>query len=418
MGLLALAVLLGGCSDEAVTDAAAPDRSSGSPHPTSATASGPTVGPDASAAAALDRLLAIRDAAVLAGDRDAYAATVADPGSPSGARQLRGFDAARRLRPAVLTHDAVPTASDPAAVDVVLRYRVADLDRGDRTATVRYTLRERSGRWLVAAETPRAPGAAPAWLAMPDLKVVRTARAVVAGTAPRADLTAAADTVDRALPALRPHWSGTPGRALVLLPDTTAEADALTGGPSAGTGSVAALTDGPLDADGRATGDRVVLDPEVRRRLTATGQDVVLTHELAHVAVRATLAGSAPLWLTEGYADHVGYERADLPQRRLAAPLLEEVRDGTAPTGIPGADALDPAAGDLVAGYLAAWQVAETVVDLGGEDGLRRLVAACTVRGGEDAAEQTCTAAMPRVLGTDRAGLTRRWQQRLDRLAR
>ena len=45
------------------------------------------------------------------------------------------------------------------------------------------------------------------------------------------------------------------------------------------------------------------------------------------------------------------------------------------------------------------------------------LLTGCASTGGEDAAERACTAAMPEVLGTDRDGLTRRWLERLDRLA-
>ena len=181
---------------------------------------------------------------------------------------------------------------------------------------------------------------------------------------------------------------------------------------------VGATTDGPVGADGLATGDEVVLDPQARRRLTAAGRDVVLTHELAHVAVRATVPGVAPTWLSEGYADHVGYTRADVPDAALLAPLVGALREGTAPHDLPDAASLDPALGDIEVGYLAAWQAVELVAAEHGEDGLRRLLRRCTVVGAEEAAERACDAAMPDVLGTDRAGLTRAWRQRLDDLAR
>ena len=122
--------------------------------------------------------------------------------------------------------------------------------------------------------------------------------------------------VDRAVPALREQWTGAPARVLVLAPSTAAEADALLGrAPSSGAAPVAATTEGPTGAAGTATGDRVVLDPTAFGRLTASGRDVVLTHELAHVAVRSTVPGRPAAWLAEGYADHVGYARADVPDR-------------------------------------------------------------------------------------------------------
>lgn len=429
--VLVVALLLTGCSEAAAPSAAPGDRHPGTsgaaPGPSGTAPSGSVAngrdpsatGADPSAvSAALDALLRARDAAVRTGDPAAFRATVAAPTGVAGRRQLQTFAAARALGLSHLSHDVAAPAEDPAAVDVTLHYRVAGVDRGDRTATVRYALRRVGGRWLVGAETATGTDAAPPWVAMPGLEVRRGPAAVVAGTAPAPALDAAATTVDRSLPALRRVWSGTPARTLVLVPDTTAEAILLRGDPAPAVGQVAATTDGPTDAAGLATGDRVLLDPDARRRLTAVGRDVVLTHELAHVAVRASVPGTAPRWLAEGYADHVGYARAGLPERTLAAPLVAAVHAGTAPTALPTDTALDPAVSDIEVGYLAAWQAAQTVADLVGEAGLRRLVRACTATGGAEAAERSCDAAMPGILGTDRAGLTRRWQQRLAALAR
>lgn len=375
-----------------------------------------TTGPS-DVAAELDDLLATRDAAFAEDDVAAFTRTLADPASPSGRTQLAAFRAARALRVTV-SHEVAGPVDDPSAVEVTLRYRVDGVDRADRTATVRYTLSLVGDGRRVASETPTGTDPAPPWLAMPSLAVLRTEHAVVAGTAGPEVLRAAAATVDRELPVLARSWSGTPPRTLVLLPDTTAETDLLRGSVGSTRGEVAASTDGPVGADGLATGDRVLLDPDVRRRLSATGRDVVLTHELAHVAVRATLPGEAPTWLTEGYADHVGYARAGLPQRTLAAALVTAVRAGTAPAALPDASSLDPAVTDIEVGYLASWQAVETVVALRGESGVHALLRACTVTGGQEAADAACDAAMPRVLGVDRASLTRRWQERLAALAR
>lgn len=414
MAGLALALTVTACSvgDPGVGDRPAAPRTTA--RPTAATPGGDHA---SDVAAAVDAVLTTREDALAAGDADAFARTVLDPGSQDGARQLAAFRAARALRATHVSHDVVPPVDDPDAVAVTVHYRVDGVDRADRTATVRYGVADTASGWRVASEVPAGSGAAPPWLAMPDLAVRRGPHAVVAGTAGAGALAAAAATVDRALPALAEHWSGTPDRTLVLVPATLTETQALRGSTAPAVGDVAATTDGPTDADGLATGDRVVLDPDARRRLTPTGRDVVLTHELAHVAVRATVTGSPPTWLSEGYADHVGYARAGLPQRTLATRLLAAVRDGTGPTALPGPDALDPAVSDIEVGYLASWQAAETVVDLRGEPGLRRLVRACASRDGADAAERACTAAMPRILGVDRAGLTRRWRQRLADLA-
>ncbi|MBM6402446.1 hypothetical protein [Phycicoccus sonneratiae] len=410
VGALAVGLLLAGCTGS--EGPGAPPATTRPP--TTAT----TSTPDPSAvASAVDALLSRREAAVLAGDAAAFTATVLGPAADDGRRQVEGLAAARALGVERLTHDVLAPVDDPAAVEVTLRYRLAGTDRGERTARVRYAVAGVGSGWRVAAERPVDGEPAPPWVAMPGLAVRRTAHAVVAGTAGDAALDEAARTVERAVPSLTRSWPGAPGRVLVLVPDTVAEAAALGGGVGDGPGRVAATTDGPLGPDGRAVADRVVLDPQARRRLTPSGRDVVLTHELTHVAVRASVPGAAPPWLAEGYADHVGYARADVPRSALLAPLTAAVRDGTGPTRLPDASSLDPAVGDIEVGYLAAWQAAELVAERHGEAALRRLVRACSGTGSVEATERTCDAAMPEVLGTDRAGFTGQWRQRLGALA-
>ncbi len=370
------------------------------------------------AAAALDALLDDRQAAVLAGDTESFAATVADPTSPAGGRQLAAFRSARDLRLSRLTHDEVPPVDDPAGGVVVrLRYRVGGVDRADRATHVRYRLVREGDGWQVTAEEPTpGEGAAP-WLAMPGMRVERGEHAVVAGTSDDTALAETVATVDSVLPELARMWEGAPDRVLVLLPRTEEQAEVLLGRPAAPVGDVAATTEGPVDGTGLATGDRVVLDPSARARLRTVGREVVLAHELAHVAVRATVAGSAPAWLSEGYADHVGYGRADLPTGELAAPLVQAVREGRGPARLPTAEDLDPATHDISVGYLAAWQAVETIAARHGEAAVRDLVRECTRTQGETAAERACDAAMARVLGEDRTRFTAAWVQRLGALA-
>lgn len=403
-------VLLAGCS----AGDASPPRVA--PPTAVASTASPGVDTASAAATALDELLARRDAAVLGGDRDAFRATVADPDGAAGRAQMAAFDAARALRPDRLAHDVVAPVDDPSAVDVGLRYRLGGLDRGDRTARTRYGVVRDRDRWLVASETS-VPGAqAPPWTAMPGLTVRRTTHAVVAGTLPSADLDAAGRTVDDALPGLARRWSRTPDRVLVLAPASVPEGEALLG--AAADDGVGASTDGPTGEDRRATGDRVVLDPSAHARLTGTGRAVVLTHELAHVAVRATLPGTLPTWLSEGYADHVGYAAADVPVADLLAPLATAVRAGAAPRDLLDAAAFAAGGGSLEVTYLAAWQAVELLADRLGEAGLDRLLRACASTGGEQAAERTCDAALPGATGLDRQALTRLLRQRLDDLAR
>ena len=407
------AVALTGCANG--PDAAPPARVRAAP-------STPLTASAAVATTTVEDLLRGRAAALVHGDAAAFTGTVADPSGTEGRRQLTSYDAARALRVARL-EVGEPTVEPAGAglrahAEVDLRYRVDDLDRADRVARLQYELVRTGEEWQVASERPVGAGATAPWVAMPTLRVERGTHGVVAGTVPARRLAEHAAVVDRALPGLRAQWEGTPERVLVLAPSTAAEADLLLGRtPSPGASPVAASTEGPTGATGRATGDRVVLDPTAFDRLTPSGRDVVLTHELAHVAVRSTVAGRPAPWLAEGYADHVGYARADVSPRRLLAPLLTALRTGHGPRALPTAAELQPAGGDIEVPYLAAWQAVELVADRYGEGALRRLVRAGSSTGSDADAARATGRALETVLGTTADRLTRDWLARLGREA-
>ncbi|MDA0634658.1 hypothetical protein OUY22_14640, partial [Nonomuraea sp. MCN248] len=128
---------------------------------------------------------------------------------------------------------------------------------------------------------------------------------------------------------------------------------------------------GPLDglaavADGR----RVIVVPEGFARLNPTGRDVVLAHELTHVAAGT---GGLPIWLYEGFADYVAYRDAGLPVTVAAAELAAEVRAGRAPGELPGpADFRAPGDGQARA-YQEAWLACRFLAATLGEGTLVRL---------------------------------------------
>lgn len=385
-------------------------------------------------AAEVARLLDRRASALVAGDERGYASTVADPASREGRVQLAGYAAFRALgvsrlevgplsvQPAVPATPSTPGRSahlDRAVrAEADVRYRVGGLDTADRAARLAFTLDRSGSGWAVVREEAAGAGAGAPWVVMPHLRVERGVHAVVAGTAPAARLAELVEVVDRAVPGLATQWAGTPGRVLVLAPARAAEADGLLGrSVEGGVDDVAATTEGPTGPAGTATGDRIVLDPTAFGRLTPAGRDVVLTHELAHVAVRATVPGRAAGWLAEGYADHVGYARADVPAARVLAPLLEEVRAGRGPHDLPTARDLDPASAAIELPYLGAWQAVELLVAEHGEAALRRFVLAGSSTGSDADAEAATDAALLAVLGTSRGELVRAWQGRLRRLA-
>ncbi|GAA3445632.1 hypothetical protein [Planomonospora venezuelensis] len=214
---------------------------------------------------------------------------------------------------------------------------------------------------LALAGAALASGAAPLpegpW---PDATVIRGEHYVVMGhRVPAARLADLAARTERARRTVAAIWG--PVRPVVLFPETDAEAGALAG--AGATGGLAAL----------ATADRVIVLPDGYGRLTETGRDVVLAHEITHVATGATRGGRVPMWLSEGFADYVGYSAAGLGVRTVASELAAEVAAGVLPDRLPGPADFAPGAVRLAQAYEEAWLACRYVAGRFGERTLVRL---------------------------------------------
>jgi hypothetical protein len=186
-------------------------------------------------------------------------------------------------------------------------------------------------------------------------------------------------------------------------------------------GQVAAITDGPFDPQGRAGADRVVVNPAAFARLQERGQQVVLSHEATHVAIRATTDRPVPLWLSEGTADYVGYRLSGATRQEVAAPLLEQIRAGKGPTALPAAGEFDPSHSTIAPSYNAAWLAVSRIVDRFGRAALVRfyLTAATSPAPGAPAGDPDANvrSAFGSVLHTTEAQFTQDWLRYLRTLA-
>ncbi|MCA2188518.1 hypothetical protein [Nonomuraea cavernae] len=195
----------------------------------------------------------------------------------------------------------------------------------------------------------------------PGARVSHGVRAVVAGH-PGADRELLGDLARRAdLAGARvAEVLGQPVRPVVLVPGSAGEAARLAG--VAEVDGLAAVADA----------GRVIVVPENFARLTPTGRDVVLTHELTHL-----VAGTEglPTWLYEGFADYVGYRDAGLAVPVAAAELAEEVRAGRPPRELPGPAAFAPTDDTerLARSYQEAWLACRFLAERSGEGTLVRL---------------------------------------------
>ncbi|MGP3930803.1 hypothetical protein [Nonomuraea sp. KM88] len=182
---------------------------------------------------------------------------------------------------------------------------------------------------------------------------------------------------------------GRPVRPVVIVPGSAQDAARLAGVERLD--GLAAVADG----------GRVIVVPESFGRLTSTGKDVVLTHELTHVAAGT---GGLPVWLYEGFADYVAYRDAGLPVRTAAAELAAEVRAERVPAALPGPEAFavgGPDLGRLALAYQEAWLACRFLARRFGERSLVRLYRDAQAAGVDEALA---------ALGLSVATLTARWR--------
>ena len=286
-------------------------------------------------------------------------------------------------------------------------WSLAGYDAAPRDFEAYFSVVRREGRWRLADDTDG--GTQPQPWDLPGFTVVRDGPVLVMGTGPAARLRPYLALGDRAVAEVRdvwtPEWSG---RLVLVVPATAAQMAEQVGQDASSVAQVAAITDGPFDLDGRAGADRVVVNPTAFAGLEPKGRQVVLSHEAAHVAIRATTSAPVPLWLSEGMADYVGYRRVGVPRTVVAKALLDRVRAGKGPTALPVPGDFDPSRSTIAPSYNAAWLAVHRIADRYGTAKLVRFyraAATATAGGASTDPEAATAAAFESVLGTSRGGV-------------
>lgn len=432
---------------------------------------------DAPRTRALDVLLAERAEAVLAGDEARFLATVAPTAHRFLSAQQELFASLSALPLASWSYAAAGEGPSLTAVRtqqlgprawvarVQLRYRLADYDTADVVRDSYLTVVPSSGGWLLAGDTDGPTVAVPSVLeptdgptggptdgstdgstngstdgstdAVPAPPPVATASAprdlwdlgpvtvtegeatlvIAAGTPSSEELARYAAEGDRAVRAVGGVWTGPwARRVVVVVPASEQQLAGVLGDADAGAlRRIAAVTTGQVGPAGQGTrGDRVVLNPRTYPGLSAPGRQVVLTHETTHVATRATTTAPVPGWLSEGFADYVGYRGSGIPVAVAAGDLLAAVRAGAVPPRLP--DDADFAAAGLAQStvYEQSWLACRVIAERHGEPALvalyRRIAEGPPAGGGVGGA-------VADVLDTDEPALLAAWQETLRREA-
>jgi hypothetical protein len=342
--------------------------------------------------AAIAALLRVRSTAITRHDRASFLSTIDPAARAFRRREARMFANLARVRfagwsyalgPAGMrvparrrAHYAAPTW---APAELTLRYRIAGFDAHPTDLRQYPTFVHRSGRWYLASLSDfRSRGkisATDLWDYAPVHVVRRPAVLVLGPRSKLATMTQVADQAEAAIPKVTavwgPHWAR---RVVILVPSSQREM-ALIDADSEDLSQIAALTSAEITStNGRPApvGDRVTINPHNWPKLGPVGASVVLAHELTHVASRADTGVQTPKWLSEGFADYVGFRDAGVAVTLAAAELATRVRIGRLPRQLPQDRAFRGSNPSLPVAYEEGWLACRYVAATHGQAALVR----------------------------------------------
>lgn len=373
-----------------------------------------------------EQLLKRQAAAVLRGDRQRYLATI-DPRSKSFAKAAaRTYDNLRRLkvadlrfsRPAEdaggLTPDRRRELGGTAWLgEVETTIRLAGVDAEPWVSTLRMVFVERNDKVYLAADREGISSTQPLPLWITDeVTVVRGERSLVVGTGSVDRLRAYARTADRAVPRVTGIWGEDWAQYVVILvPRTQREMERLIGAESGSQSAVAAVTTSVGRASARQA-SHIVVNPSTFGEVGPLGRLVVLTHETTHVASHATVSGM-PMWLSEGFADYVGFKDAGLSMSVVAEELFDSVRAEGAPDQLPDGRDFDPRTDQLDRAYESAWLACRYLATHWSEEKLVEFYRAMDQAGTKSAQREL----FPELLGVSEERFVQGWREYLEVIA-
>ena len=422
MAAAAALVLLAGCSGSGSGLRTGSGSRTGSVPATAAT----TIdGPEREAA--LAALLDARARAITTHDRSAFTATLADPRSAYGVRQLAAYDAMQLLpltdvgygtvqvAPPLSTDRATELGPGAWVARVEGHYQLRGYDSGPRTYDTYVTAVRTQAGWRLADDVDG--GSQPQPWDLPGLHVVRSTTTLVAGNAPESTLRSYLAIADRAVGRVSAVWTRPwPHRLVIVAPATVPQMQAQLSAQQGDVSQVAAVTDGPVDVGATAHSDRIVVNPQAFADLQPAGRAVVITHESTHVAVRASLVGRVPMWLSEGTADLVGYGTVSLPDARIASALVAQVKASGLPSELPVDGQFDASTTTIAPVYNQAWLAVRLIDRSVGADGLTRFYVASASNGSDSDVAAATSAAFRSVLHQTAAAFTARWLAEVRRV--
>jgi hypothetical protein len=314
-----------------------------------------STGPGASAStlspqAQVVRLLASRADALLRHDKTAFLATVDQRRRTFYRSQAVLFDRMATVPFASFSYAVPDPLQDVGSDQARQRYRPTVVsmfpveasfgfrgqDASPFLARFYYTFAVTGSGWRIAGQddTPASLRSDVEIWDSGAVRTVSTARTLVvfhSGDATSGDATLARRLLtiaERGYAQVAASWSATwDKRVVILVPRDQREAQRLV--RSRDLSDVAAVTSSAVEAGPlhRLLGNRIIVNTSLLKDYRALDLQVVLTHEMTHVATRKIGVG-VPLYLVEGFADFTALRPLDAPVRITRPSLAAAVRAG------------------------------------------------------------------------------------------
>ncbi|PKH44108.1 hypothetical protein SAMN05192575_102122 [Nocardioides alpinus] len=250
-------------------------------------------------------------------------------------------------------------------------------------------------------------GRVPLWL-RDELSVARADGVLVLVDGAPAEAEAVADRVARGIGVVSRVLTDWSSPVVVEVPASAADLDETLGAVPGTYASIAAVTTTAGSGTGPDAPVHVFVNPDVTAGLRRAGAQVVMSHELVHVATDAARTPIEP-WLLEGFADYVALRDTHLPDRTTLGRAIEAARGDGVPTELPSAADFDTRAPDLQARYEEAWLACRIIAETLGEGALvETYAAAATGLSVVDALRRS---------GLSQRRLTQQWRTQLRALA-
>jgi len=214
---------------------------------------------------------------------------------------------------------------------VEVTYRFRGQDASPVLARLFYTFAYRRAGWQIVGQDelrPRLRDDVEIWDAGPVRTVATSRTLVVFHPGDAAVARRLLDVAERGYGQVAASWSARWERKVVILvPRDQGEAQRMV--RTRDLSDVAAVTSSVVEAgpSHQVLGNRIITNTSVMRRYATLDLQIVLTHEMTHVATRKVGVG-VPLYLVEGFADYTALRSFAVPLRATRPALAAAVGAG------------------------------------------------------------------------------------------